>query len=447
MLPPLFGGIGRAQGYGAASVWKQRAWRWTLSALRITGKSWFSFLTYDAGGFFPNLAFRLYRFREYKIITVQLLYLPFALVVCLRGFVLEFVLLKIALMMVPLTRNIIINYIIWHGQPELQVSLETVLLSPFYNMFLMACAIHGRWMCLLWYVPTTPPNHGMLQRLRPVDPNEMELSPDLLGLPDQGLRNRIITLRRETKDAQSKKDQDEENERPVELKEQDIKDLSDYAETGEAGVLMNLYPSYEIKKSSSSAMSSVVDAIFLAESLDEQELGSSSKGEQVGFPYSAKKAQVQKAEFLDKLARLDSESSISGIEPYVPRRVQHYLYSRWNSFELCRKDATSIIVPYVSKDEWLRKKKMMTERGVRNEDEADSDEGAEGSETESIHKSKSRSDDSSGGLSSIYDRVVDMSSMSYSKEGSYRYVSIEASLKAKQGLAAFGSSLDNDDFL
>lgn len=31
------GGGGRVQGYGASSLWKQRAHRWTVSALRITG--------------------------------------------------------------------------------------------------------------------------------------------------------------------------------------------------------------------------------------------------------------------------------------------------------------------------------------------------------------------------------------------------------------------------
>lgn len=52
----------RAQGYGASSLWKQRAHRWTVSALRITGKSLYSFFTYDTrGGVMSNIAFRLYR--------------------------------------------------------------------------------------------------------------------------------------------------------------------------------------------------------------------------------------------------------------------------------------------------------------------------------------------------------------------------------------------------
>jgi hypothetical protein len=61
--PPIEAGFAtRAQGYGASSLWKQRAHRWTVSALRITGKSLYSFFTYDTrGGLLSNIAFRLYR--------------------------------------------------------------------------------------------------------------------------------------------------------------------------------------------------------------------------------------------------------------------------------------------------------------------------------------------------------------------------------------------------
>lgn len=49
--PPIlvnWGTGGRAQGYGAASIWKQRAHRWTVSALRITGLYlWACFCEFD----------------------------------------------------------------------------------------------------------------------------------------------------------------------------------------------------------------------------------------------------------------------------------------------------------------------------------------------------------------------------------------------------------------
>lgn len=38
-----------------------------------------------------------------------------------------------------------------------------------------------RWKCLLWYLPNVPPNHGMLQRLRPGPMNSVRIdSPGLL---------------------------------------------------------------------------------------------------------------------------------------------------------------------------------------------------------------------------------------------------------------------------
>lgn len=38
-----------------------------------------------------------------------------------------------------------------------------------------------RWKCLLWYLPNVPPNHGMLQRLRPEPMNSVRVgSPELV---------------------------------------------------------------------------------------------------------------------------------------------------------------------------------------------------------------------------------------------------------------------------
>jgi uncharacterized membrane protein YqaE (UPF0057 family) len=124
LLPWSVYGQGRVQGYGASSLWKQRAHRWTVSALRITGKSLYSFFTYDSRlGFWSNVAFRLYRFREYKLIVMQLLYLPFCAVIVARGFYIEFILTKFLLFALPFVRNVYINYICWRNQPELQVSV------------------------------------------------------------------------------------------------------------------------------------------------------------------------------------------------------------------------------------------------------------------------------------------------------------------------------------
>ena len=72
------------------------------------------------------------------------------------------------------------------------MDFETVLLSPFFNLFLIICAVHGRLKCLLWYLPEVPANHGMLDDLQPMPLNTVPLHPSLreldlaevLGAPD-----------------------------------------------------------------------------------------------------------------------------------------------------------------------------------------------------------------------------------------------------------------------
>jgi hypothetical protein len=52
-----------------------------------------------------------------------------------------------------------------------------------------------RWKCLLWYLPNVPPNHGMLQRVRPEPMAKVQLgSPDLQALNPQ----RDLELRSQT---------------------------------------------------------------------------------------------------------------------------------------------------------------------------------------------------------------------------------------------------------
>lgn len=88
----------------------------------LIGKSLYAFFTYDTkGGILSNIAFRLYRLREYKIIFIQVMYIPFCVIILSRGFVAEFIVVKLLLFLWPFLRNMFINYICWRGQPELQV--------------------------------------------------------------------------------------------------------------------------------------------------------------------------------------------------------------------------------------------------------------------------------------------------------------------------------------
>ena len=58
-FPPLFAN-GRVQGYGASSLWKQRACRWFLSWPRQMPRELWLVFTYNAGSFLGNIQYRIY---------------------------------------------------------------------------------------------------------------------------------------------------------------------------------------------------------------------------------------------------------------------------------------------------------------------------------------------------------------------------------------------------
>merc|ERR1719215_1746178 len=62
-----------------------------------------------------------------------------------------------------------------------------------------------------------------------------------------------------------------------------------------------------------------------------------------------------------EIARLDANDDPGS---YMPRRVQYHLYSRWNTFEKCRRDASSVIMPYMTTEEWAEKMRKEKERSI-----------------------------------------------------------------------------------
>jgi len=55
----------------------------------------------------------------------------------------------------------LVNYVLWRRRPELQVSLRTIFLMPFYYTFLAAAMVVGHWRCVLYYIPFVPMRHGL----------------------------------------------------------------------------------------------------------------------------------------------------------------------------------------------------------------------------------------------------------------------------------------------
>ena len=76
---------GRVQGYGAASVWKQRSERWFVNAPRRLHLRALQLLTYDAGSVSANLLFREEMLRHIVITILYLLYPVFVIRVAYDG--------------------------------------------------------------------------------------------------------------------------------------------------------------------------------------------------------------------------------------------------------------------------------------------------------------------------------------------------------------------------
>jgi len=169
----------RVQGYGSASLWKQRAHRWCVSGCRVLPYSVFCFFfyrgSYDGGT--PTCTeiiwYRIFRIREYKMIVLQLFLLPFifyllatahTIVISVEGLAI-FAAVKSTLTLVDVVRGAWINYWCWQNRPDVQVGLDVVLFAGVFDDFLNLCATFGRWKCLLFYIPLVPMRTGLMTPL------------------------------------------------------------------------------------------------------------------------------------------------------------------------------------------------------------------------------------------------------------------------------------------
>jgi len=169
----------REQGYGSASLWKQRAHRWCVSGCRVLPYSVYCFFLYrgskDGGA--PTcteiLWYRIFRIREYKMIVLQLFLLPFIfyLMVTAHEILITveelgiFLAIKTVLSIVDVCRGAWINYWCWRNRPDMQVALDVVLFAGIFDDFLNLCATFGRWKCLLFYIPMVPMRTGLMTPL------------------------------------------------------------------------------------------------------------------------------------------------------------------------------------------------------------------------------------------------------------------------------------------
>lgn len=168
-LPPLPCEAGaREQGYGASSVWKQRAYRWYTNAPRRVHFRLRQLVLYRAGSASANAWVRLFLVLHLASIFAALS-APFVLAaIAAHGGVRRGVpsLLVGASKLLALraasswTKAAVVRV----RAPQLAPSLPTALLFPLYSSFLDVALVFGHWRGLLYYQPFWPLRRTMPAR-------------------------------------------------------------------------------------------------------------------------------------------------------------------------------------------------------------------------------------------------------------------------------------------
>jgi len=160
LLPACGCGTGaREQGYGASSIWKQRALRWYTNAPRRLLIRVAQLVHYQAGSISRNAWFRAFMlFHIVQVVSNVLMpvYLvhtalssPMAAMQTLRHLV--FVLGAFRY----LKSLVVASFVSWRD-PELRARALTLLAYPFYLLFLDVCFVYGHWRSLTYYNPFFP---------------------------------------------------------------------------------------------------------------------------------------------------------------------------------------------------------------------------------------------------------------------------------------------------
>jgi hypothetical protein len=152
--PPVITGLcsnyGREQGYGAATLFKQRAMRWNCTGMRNVPFNLANMCYYSAPSFMKGLWFRAFMIRS---VCKKFLYLisPFFILAAihLRGLPVT-IGVFVCFYLEKLVRNMAVNYILWYDSPEHQASLFTMLCTPAVDMLLIVFITIGTYKCLVF---------------------------------------------------------------------------------------------------------------------------------------------------------------------------------------------------------------------------------------------------------------------------------------------------------
>jgi len=196
----------REQGYGAATIWKQRAHRWFVNAPRRVLWRILLLLTYDCGSITSNIIFRAESIKHLAQIAFNLLFPIFFMRVLYDGTVPEFMAIHVIYYILDLILYGLVNWAFWRHRPDIQVEASVVLLFPAYRYFLHLCGIFGHYKCILYYIPFEKFNTGKFDKVvkalnpekRPIkDKAELPAAPIVEQLPllqDQLLDSSFTSL-------------------------------------------------------------------------------------------------------------------------------------------------------------------------------------------------------------------------------------------------------------
>lgn len=151
-FPPCGKG-GRVQGYGANSLWKQRACRWYLSWPRAFSSEIHLFFTYKAGSVLGNVQYRLYVLWRIFLDVVGVIWIPyFCYILFIDGSWNLYFLLKGMLVSTSILSTIC-RILVFPRKLRRGIHPMAPFVTPIFTFgsdFLRFCSF---FICMFWYVP------------------------------------------------------------------------------------------------------------------------------------------------------------------------------------------------------------------------------------------------------------------------------------------------------
>jgi glycosyltransferase involved in cell wall biosynthesis len=148
----LFTG-GREQGYGAASLWKQRCMRWYTSWMRRIAMEILMFLSFDAGTILGNFTYRLEMVYYFYLIASMTLWPYFLIKIAFFGSGdgwIDWLWLHLFLAITAISVAYLRNF----NMPKvLRMGMKSVLTYPVLAAALTIMYAISFWVAVLWFIP------------------------------------------------------------------------------------------------------------------------------------------------------------------------------------------------------------------------------------------------------------------------------------------------------